>query len=34
VVDSFYVQTLDGNKLTDPAAQYTLRSALLAVLSA
>ena len=32
VVDSFYVQTLDGNKLIDPTAQDALRSALLMVL--
>ena len=33
VVDSFYVRTLDGNKLTDDAAQGALRAALLDVLA-
>lgn len=33
VVDSFYVQTLDGEKLTDPATQESLRQSLLAVLT-
>jgi len=33
VVDSFYVQTLDGDKLTDPTAQAALRESLLAILS-
>lgn len=33
VVDSFYVQTLDGTKLTDPAKQDELRKQLLAVLA-
>jgi len=33
VVDSFYVQTLDGEKLTDPVAQAALRTALLEVLT-
>ena len=34
VVDAFYVQTLDGEKLTDPEAQASLRAALLDVLGA
>ncbi|MBT5755175.1 MAG: hypothetical protein HOI41_09445, partial [Acidimicrobiaceae bacterium] len=34
VVDSFYVQTLDGAKFTDAEAQEALRAALLEVLSA
>ena len=33
VVDSFYVQTLDEQKLTDPEAQAELRHALLAVMA-
>lgn len=33
VVDSFYVQTLDGQKLTDADAQAALRESLLAVLA-
>lgn len=32
VVDSFYVQTFDGDKVVDPAAQAELRSALLTIL--
>jgi len=33
VVDSFYVQTLRGQKLTDPSAQVMLRTALLKILA-
>jgi len=33
VVDSFYVQTIDGDKFTDPDAQAALRTALLNVLA-
>lgn len=33
VVDAFYVQTLEGEKLVDPEAQRALRASLLAVLS-